>query len=106
LSPKFAASSEITEKNLNLDRETLRDIQARLLVIGHDPNGVDGIVGRGTRNAVKAWQSSHGLDNTGFLSEAQVAFLRETSQEMLDDWLKIRTGSIRNSVYEAQPMRI
>jgi len=93
LPPNFAESSEETERSLGLNRQALRDIQARLLVIGHDPNGVDGIVGKGTRNAVKAWQDSEGLADTGFMSEAQLAFLKEQSQEMLDDWLKSRSNA-------------
>jgi len=90
---KFAKSSVATEKSLNLGRQAIRDVQARLLVIGHDPNGVDGIIGSGTRNAVRAWQISAGLAATGFLSEAQLAFLKEQSQVMLDDWLKIRNNA-------------
>lgn len=91
--PKFAASSQETEKSLNLDRQAIRDIQARLLVIGHDPNGVDGVVGKGTRNAVKEWQDFEGLAETGFLSEAQLTFLKGQSQEMLDDWLIVRNNA-------------
>jgi hypothetical protein len=92
LPPEFAKSSEETEKRLELDRQAVRDVQARLLVIGHDPNGVDGVIGKGTRTAIRSWQVSAGLAATGFLSEPQLAFLKEQSQEMLDGWLKNRNN--------------
>lgn len=39
--------SEETEETMDLGRQAIGDIQARLLVLGHDPNGVDGKIGRG-----------------------------------------------------------
>lgn len=93
LRPKFAKSSEQTENGLNLNRQGIRDVQARLLVIGFDPNGVDGVIGRGTRSALRGWQVSVGLSATGFLSELQLTLLKEKSQEKLDEWLKNKNNA-------------
>ena len=35
---------------------------------GHDPRGVDGIFGPGTRAALSAWQTAEGLEATGYLT--------------------------------------
>ncbi|MDX1605496.1 MAG: peptidoglycan-binding protein [Candidatus Competibacterales bacterium] len=39
----------------------LRELQVRLTVLGHDTDGVDGLLGPGTRNAIRAFQRRHGL---------------------------------------------
>lgn len=80
--------SEATERELDLDRQAIRDLQARLLVIGHDPNGVDGAIGRGTRGAIRSWQTSMSAEPTGYLNAAQLAALKDQSQAALDEWLK------------------
>ncbi|WP_149779223.1 peptidoglycan-binding domain-containing protein [Roseovarius litoreus] len=80
--------SEATERELDLDRQAIRDLQARLLVIGHDPNGVDGAIGRGTRGAIRSWQSSMSAEPTGYLNTSQLAALKDQSQLALDEWLK------------------
>ncbi len=80
--------SERTEKLLGLDKQAIRDIQARLLVIGHNPNGVDGVVGKGTRSAIRAWQGTVNAAPTGYLNELQLIALKEQSQNTLDEWLR------------------
>lgn len=48
----------------------LRAIQAALLAAGCDPKGVDGVMGRNTRNALSMFQSARGLPVTGAADEA------------------------------------
>lgn len=79
--------TEEAESQMDLDRRAIRDIQARLLVLGHDPNGVDGKIGRGTRAAMRAWQVSIGTEPTGYLNQPQYAALQTQSQAALDQWL-------------------
>ncbi|MGA0617709.1 N-acetylmuramidase domain-containing protein [Paracoccus sp. KR1-242] len=45
----------------------VRQAQERLLLLGFDPNGVDGIFGAGTRAAVIAFQKSRGLVADGII---------------------------------------
>ena len=84
----MSVGSEITEKALGLNKQAVRDIQARLLVIGHDPNGVDGVVGRGTRSAIRTWQGAVSAEPTGYLNEFQHIALKAQSQDALDEWLR------------------
>ena len=79
--------SEATERELDLDRQAIRDLQARLLVIGHDPNGIDGAIGRGTRGAIRSWQSSMSAEPTGYMNSVQLSALREQSERQLAAWL-------------------
>jgi hypothetical protein len=57
----------------------LRADQARLSYIGHDPNGIDGVLGKGTRGAISAFQKERGLPDTGELDAATRAKLREAA---------------------------
>lgn len=77
-----------TEQQLQLDKQGIRDVQARLQVSGHDPNGIDGALGRGTRGAIANWQNSQGLEITGYLNAGQLAQLKSQSQPALDTWLQ------------------
>lgn len=86
--PNFDISSAETEADLNLARLTVRDVQARLLVLGFDPNGVDGSMGRGTRSAISSWQASIGVEPSGFLNQYLLGKLNEQSQEQLSAWLQ------------------
>lgn len=78
--------SETSESALGLDKQDIRDLQARLLVLGHDPNGVDGVIGRGTRSALSAWQVAQGAEATGYLSADQHARLKAMSEAALAAW--------------------
>ncbi len=69
--PPAAPTPETIEAALGLDREARRAVQRELSVLGHDPRGIDGIFGRGTRAAIAAWQRATGLEPTGFLDVSQ-----------------------------------
>ena len=45
----------------------MRTAQACLTYLGFDPKGVDGIMGNGTRAALRAFQASRGLPPTAML---------------------------------------
>ncbi|WP_209508280.1 peptidoglycan-binding protein [Ruegeria sp. HKCCSP335] len=83
----FAPATKESEAALSLDSGAIRDIQARLLVLGFDPNGVDGKVGKGTRSAIARWQSSLSVDPTSFLNDQFLDELKVRSNEKLAVWL-------------------
>lgn len=60
------------EAALGLNRDQRRTVQAGLTRRGFDTRGVDGIFGRGTRNAIAAWQRANDLKQTGYLTARQV----------------------------------
>lgn len=84
----LAPSSPDTEALMTLDRQAIRDVQARLLVSGFDPNGVDGVLGNGARAALSSWQETVGTAPTGYLSTDQLQALQTQSQAQLDIWLQ------------------
>ncbi|NZA02004.1 peptidoglycan-binding protein [Ottowia beijingensis] len=51
-------------------RLTLRDAQTRLNGMGYDAGPADGVVGRRTAAALRAFQRDHGLPDSGRLDEA------------------------------------
>ncbi|MBX3729232.1 MAG: carboxypeptidase regulatory-like domain-containing protein [Candidatus Sumerlaeia bacterium] len=59
------------------DRAQLADVQRRLQALGFEPGPIDGLMGPMTANAVRQFQTAHGLPVTGQPDEATVAKLRE-----------------------------
>lgn len=59
------------EADLGLGREERRAVQAGLTRRGFDTRGIDGVFGRGTRNAIAAWQRANDQEATGYLTAAQ-----------------------------------
>lgn len=69
--PADPAVAEAAESSLALGTADRQQLQAALAARGFDPQGVDGVFGPRTRQAIAAWQKSHNEPATGFLSSAQ-----------------------------------
>ncbi|MBK0400359.1 lytic murein transglycosylase [Limibaculum sp. M0105] len=59
-----------------LSRNETIELQERLTALGHDTQGVDGIVGPNTRAAIRAFQVSQGMTPDGYLSAALLTRVR------------------------------
>ena len=57
----------------------LRADQIRLSYLGHKPGGIDGLLGKGTRRAIRAFQTEWGLPTTGELDAPTRAKLKEAA---------------------------
>lgn len=64
------------ENALNLSRIRKRQVQEFLAALGFNPKGIDGIFGKGTRQALRKWQSERGHIANGFLTAGQLQQLR------------------------------
>ena len=85
---KSATAPERIEASLQLKRPERRRIQRHLAAGGFDPGPVDGLFGRGTRNAIRRWQAARGAPATGYLdADAAKALLAagEPDTEILRD---------------------
>jgi len=60
------------EERLELSREARREIQRDLTILGYNTRGVDGIFGRGSRKAIRNWQTSVEVNPSGYLSHPQI----------------------------------
>lgn len=60
-----------TEADLGMNRRERSAVQAGLTRRGFDTRGVDGSFGRGTRDAIAAWQRANDLTSTGYLTAEQ-----------------------------------
>ena len=60
------------ESHLGLSLEQRRLVQMGLLEAGHDPGSAGGMMDWGTREAIRGWQESNGLELTGYLTRAQM----------------------------------
>ena len=89
------ARAERIEQSLDLTRDQRREIQRDLSLLDYNTRGIDGIFGRGTRAAVRAWQGDQDFDQTGFLSREQI--------ERLDDQAALRAQELEE---EAERRRL
>lgn len=78
--------AETDEQELALSPAERREIQLRLSLLGHDTQGVDGIFGPQTRDAIRAIQSDIGLAATGYLDDALLTEIRARSETRLAAW--------------------
>ena len=62
---------------LRLTTAQRREVQESLSLLGHDPRGIDGVFGPGTRTAIRLWQRSNSLTETGYLTAEQLTRLRD-----------------------------
>ncbi|MDO9525419.1 MAG: peptidoglycan-binding protein [Gemmobacter sp.] len=63
------------EAALGLSRDSRRNIQGALSLLGYDTRGVDGIFGAGTRDAIRRWQQANGIVGTGYITADQMTRL-------------------------------
>ncbi|WP_299627324.1 serine protease [uncultured Tateyamaria sp.] len=68
-----------------LSRTEREELQIALAWAGTYNGGIDGAFGRGTRNAMAAWQEQKGFDVTGILTTLQRAALLDDYNSVLDD---------------------
>ena len=63
-----------------LDRDTRREIQRDLALLGYDPRGIDGIFGPASRAAISAWQRDAGYPQTGYVTDDQINRLSQAAK--------------------------
>jgi peptidoglycan hydrolase-like protein with peptidoglycan-binding domain len=94
------------EDALELSPAQRRDIQESLSLLGHDPRGIDGAFGPGTRTAIRLWQRANNMTETGYLTGEQIALLQSQSRsggspgvsdDTRDETLWARTGASRTA---------
>lgn len=79
----------VAEQALNLSRIRKRKVQEWLLALGHDPRGIDGLFGRGSRSAITAWQKKHGFESNGYLTKPQVNKLSTDGKAALEEQARL-----------------
>ena len=77
--PLLETPRQARRSEARLDRDAKMELQRALAWFDHYAAAIDGSFGRGTRNAMAAWQRETGRDVTGILTTAQRA-------DLLDDW--------------------
>ncbi|MBI2994731.1 MAG: peptidoglycan-binding protein [Gammaproteobacteria bacterium] len=61
------------------EQETIKDIQARLILLGYGAGPVDGVLGERTRGAIRTYQADHGLLTDGLATPELSQHLRMMS---------------------------
>lgn len=74
------------EDELELTRTDRREIQRRLVLLGYNTRGVDGVFGNGSRTAIREWQRDNDQPSSGYLDLNQLVFLREMSHAEYEAW--------------------
>jgi lytic murein transglycosylase len=65
-------------KETPLSLEDRMAAQTALAMLGYRPGAPDGLIGLGTRQALRAWQKDHGLPADGYLSPAIITRLKSS----------------------------
>ncbi|MEP2886893.1 MAG: serine protease [Lentilitoribacter sp.] len=84
VAPADETPAEAQRNERQLDREEKRDLQRLLQWAGFYNAAIDGSFGRGTRNAMAAWQEANNHDITGILTTNQRAELLKNFNAILD----------------------
>lgn len=77
---KGEVGSAATETALKLDTKANRELQKRLSVAGFKPGKPSNTFGKSQRDAIKEWQTTRGIQSTGFLTAMQVTALRAQTE--------------------------
>ena len=75
--------AEKAEAGLKLSEQDRKRVQVALNSLGHEMPTVTGYFGPRTRAMITAWQKAQGLPETGYLTEAQLAILRQQAAAAL-----------------------
>lgn len=54
---------------MNMNQDTVRQVQQELSEAGHNPGPIDGVMGEQTKSALKQYQQAQGMEATGTLDE-------------------------------------
>ena len=75
--------AEKAEAGLKLSEQDRKRVQVALNALGHPIPTATGYFGPRTRAMITAWQKTQGLPGTGYLTEAQLAILRQQAAAAL-----------------------
>lgn len=75
--------AERAEAGLNLSEQDRKRVQVALNSLGHEIPTATGYFGPRTRAMITAWQKTQGLPETGYLTEIQLATLRQQAAPAL-----------------------
>ena len=77
--PVQSSNDQANKQSLATDRQTVLFVQRGLAARGFDPGPADGVYGRRTAAAVKAFQGSQGMPQSGVIDDAVISALRSTN---------------------------
>ena len=99
-------ADEASELAIGLTANDRVGIQRRLLLVGFNPNGVDGSFGPGTRRAVTAWQASPSLQPPRLLNPDPYRALVPPAGRAHANWVateRARAAATPAPTYQPQP---
>ena len=91
-SPPSSDPAEI-ERALALTPDSIRNVQVWLGALGHDAGSPEGVMGPATRRAIRSWQRSKGMPESGYLAEQSLAALRREGDSVVTSAAKARPAS-------------
>lgn len=70
-----STATEYAEQVVNLDRESSREVQHALNLLGYAAGKADGLIGARSKKAIAEWQTDHSHPATGMLTHEQLEAL-------------------------------
>jgi uncharacterized caspase-like protein len=81
-------ADKASEKELTLSAEQTKDINIRLILLGHTSGNTGSAFTSGSRKALSAFQSSAGLVPTGYLNRGQYELIKTRSDPQFAAWVQ------------------
>lgn len=69
----YARPGEVVYRTATLDRSTVVEVQQRLARAGYYRGAIDGVIGNGTRSAIRSYERAHGLRVDGQIDQRLLA---------------------------------
>jgi uncharacterized caspase-like protein len=94
-------ADKTSEKDLALSGDQMRDINVRLILLGHTTGSTGPALTSGSRKALSAFQSSAGLVPTGYLNRGQYELLKTRSEPQFAAWVQQGRPALAAAAAEA-----
>ena len=96
------AKNQKIERALKLSEKDRTSVEQRLRMLGFETGPLDGKFDKRTRSAIKGYQASRGLEDTGFLNrETVVTLVRETDQPQQNQGVTIDGARVIQDLLKA-----
>ena len=81
-------ADKASESALALSRDQIKDVNVRLILLGHNAGGTGNTLTPGSRKALSAFQTAAGLVPSGYLNRGQFELLKARSDPQFTAWVQ------------------
>ena len=95
-------ADKASESALALSRDQIKDVNVRLILLGHNAGGTGNTLTVGSRKALSAFQTAAGLVPSGYLNRGQFELLKARSDPQFTAWVQQGKPALASTEAEAE----